>query len=149
MSAKPLFKGVIVDEFDQPVDTAIIGSEPFYVVNDAGFKRHVPSRDVDMQILHELGANIEGNEDQIADQTAKMMGQEDLFTRAVIQSQLKNLDKQFEVLLETGIPEETIAYLGMMGLRVVINVHGDVIRIDQPASSSPDEGGEGGDGGEN
>lgn len=145
MCAKPLFKGVIMDENDQPVETASVGSESFYVVNDSGFKRHIPSREVDLLILRELGTNIKGNEDLIADQTAKMMGQEDLFTRAVIQSQLKNLDKQYELLLETGIPEETIAYMGMMGFRVVINIHGDIIRIDQPAASSNDEGGEGGE----
>lgn len=140
MSIKPLFKGVIVDEYDQPVGAAFIGDESFYVVNDAGFKRHIPSREVDLQILRELGSNIKGNEDSIADQTAKMMGHEDLFTRAVIQSQLKNLDKHYEMMLETGIPEETIAYMGMMGFRVVINVHGEIIRIDQPAAAANDEG---------
>lgn len=141
MSAKPLFKGVIVDEYDNPVETAIVGGEPFYVVNDSGFLRHIPSREVDLQVLHELSANIQGNEELLADQTAKMIGQEDIFTRAVIQSQLKNLDKQFELLLQSGIPEETIAYMGMMGFRVVINIHGDVIHVDQPSAPPSDEGG--------
>jgi hypothetical protein len=31
------------------------------------------------------------------------------------------------------------AYLGMMGFKVVINYHGDVIRVEQPGSASGDE----------
>jgi hypothetical protein len=54
---------------------------------------------------------------------------------------LRNIEKQFEQLLQTGIPEEGRAYLGMMGFKVVINLHGEVIRVDQPAAAS-DEGDE-------
>jgi len=142
MSQRALFKGVIVDEYNQPVGTTYVGGEPMYVIDDAGFMHHIPSREVDLQVLRELGSQIKGNEELIADQASKMMGQEDLFTHAIIESQLKNIDKQYETLLETGIPEDTIAYLGMMGLRVVINIHGDVIRIDQPAAASGEEGGD-------
>jgi len=61
-----------------------------------------------------------------------MLGQDDIFTVAMIQNQLKNKEKQLETLMETGIPEDSRAYLGMMGFRVTINVHGDVIDIKQP-----------------
>jgi hypothetical protein len=44
-------------------------------------------------------------------------------------------------LLETGIPEDMRIYLGMVGFKVVINVHGEVLKIDQPSAPS----GEGGD----
>jgi hypothetical protein len=67
------------------------------------------------------------------------MGQDDLFTRAIILNQLKNMGKQFENLLQTGIPEEGRAYLGMMGFRVVINLHGEVIEVRQPSASSEDD----------
>ena len=42
------------------------------------------------------------------------------------------LEKQYEKLSEIGIPDEARAYLGMMGFRIIINVHGDIIAIDQP-----------------
>jgi hypothetical protein len=58
----------------------------------------------------------------------------------MILNQLKNLDKQFEVIMKTGIPEEGRAYLGMMGFRVVINIHGEVVRIDQPAAAPGEDG---------
>jgi len=79
-----------------------------------------------------MTAHIEGNEDMLSEQAAKMLGQDDIFTVAMIQNQLKNKEKQLETLMETDIPEDSRAYLGMMGFRVTINVHGDVIGIKQP-----------------
>jgi hypothetical protein len=70
-----------------------------------------------------------------------MLGQDDIFSRAIIDNQLKNIDQQLEQLLKTGIPEAGRAYMGMMGFKVVINFHGDVIRLDQPSAAS-DEGDE-------
>jgi hypothetical protein len=67
-----------------------------------------------------------------------MLGQEDIFSRALIESQLKNLDNQFDTLLETGIPEEGRAYMGMMGFRITINVHGEVIDVNQPGMIDPE-----------
>lgn len=144
MSREPVFKGLVVDENEQPVVTSTIGDEPCYVVNDNGFLRHIPSEQVDREVLKHLGSQITGNEDLIAEQTAKMMGQEDLFTHAIIQNQLKNIDQQFDQLLESGIPEESRVYLGMTGFRVVINLHGEIVRIEQP--TMPAEGGEDGEG---
>ncbi|MEA5077137.1 MAG: hypothetical protein VB013_01080 [Anaerolineaceae bacterium] len=143
MSREPLFKGLVVDDNEQPVGTSVIGSEPCYVVNDAGFLHHIPSEQVDRVVLEKLGSQISGNEDMIAEQTAKMMGQDDLFTHAIIQNQLKNIGQQFDQLLEAGIPEESRVYLGMTGFKVVINFHGEVVRIDQP--SAPADGGAGGE----
>lgn len=139
MPGEPLFKGLIVDEDDHPVEITRIGGESFYVVNDAGFLRHIPSIQVDKQVLDTIRASIEGNEDLISEQTSKMMGQDDIFSRAIISNQLKNLDQQFEMMLATGIPEEGRAYMGMMGFKVVINIHGEVVKVNQP-SAATDEG---------
>jgi len=51
MPSGPLFAGLVFDEDDQLVETTFIGSEPCYVVDDDGFKRHIPSADVDCQVL--------------------------------------------------------------------------------------------------
>jgi hypothetical protein len=139
MPHKALFAGLVFDENDNPVDVTYVGSEPFYVVNDAGFHRHIPSEQVDSQVLDSMKELIDGHEGVLSEQTAKMLGQEDIFTRAMIESQLKNIDKQFEALFDTGIPEEGRAYMGMMGFRITIDVHGDVIKIDQPGMVSSDD----------
>jgi hypothetical protein len=139
MPRQPLFAGLVVDEFDNPVGTAFVGEEPCYVVDDAGFKHHIPSEQVDRAVLKSMQAQISGNEDLLSEQAARMLGTEDIFSKAMLESQLKNIDKQFEALLQTGIPEEGRAYMGMSGFKVVINMHGEVIRIDQPAAAD-DEG---------
>jgi hypothetical protein len=142
MPAQALFNGLIVDETGSPVGVAYVGDVPCYVVDDAGFRRHIPSEDVDRQILNWMKGAIEGHEDLLTEQTAKMLGQEDPFSRAMIQNQLKQLDQQFEQLLNTGIPEEGRAYMGMMGFKVTINVHGEVIEVNQPGMASGEEGDE-------
>lgn len=139
MSGKPLFIGLVFDENDLPVDYAVVGLEPCYVVDDAGFKRHIPAAQVDCQILERMKESIEGHEDIISEQAVKMLGQEDIFTRAVFLEQLKNIDKQFDELIKTGIPEEGLAYLGMTGFKVVINHHGDVLDLKQPGIIAEDE----------
>jgi hypothetical protein len=140
MTNKPLFEGLVFDELDQPVEVAYVGNEPCYVVDDAGFRRHIPTEQVDRQVLEHMRELIEGHEGIISDQAAKMLGQEDIFSRAFIESQLKNIDNQFDTLFEAGIPEEGRAYMGMMGFRITINVHGDVLDINQPGVIDTDEG---------
>ena len=141
MASKAVFAGLVVDEFDKAVEVSYVGDEAMYVVNDAGFRRHISSETVDRQVFQYLADQMKGKEDLISDETAKMLGQDDLFSRAMIRNQLKQIDQQFDNLLQAGIPEEGRSYLGMMGFKVVINVHGEVISIDQPgALTGGDEG---------
>jgi hypothetical protein len=140
MAHKAVFEGLVQKEDSSPVEIRYVGEDACYVVNDNGFLRHISSEQVDRQVLDEMRKQIESNEEIITEQTAKMIGQQDIFSRAAIQNQLKNIDKQFDTLLETGIPSEARAYLGMMGFKVVINVHGEVVRVEQP--SMTDESGE-------
>ena len=140
MPNKALFEGLVIDELDQVVSVAYVGEEPCYVVNDAGFRRHIPSEQVDHQVLDEMRRMIEGHEDILSEQAASMLGQDDIFSRALIFNQLKNMDKQFDLLLQAGLPEETRAYLGMMGFRVRINLHGEVLEVEQPGMIDPDSG---------
>ena len=132
MPKKPVFEGLVFDENGNPADIAFVGDEPCYVVDDSGFRRHIPSDQVDLQVLKSMKELIQGNEDLLSEQAAKFLGQDDIFSRAMIETQLKQMDQQFDRLLEIGIPEETRTYLGMMGFRIRINVHGDVIDIEQP-----------------
>ena len=139
MSRQPLFAGLVIDEAGRPAETAFVGDEPCYVVDDYGFRRHIPSEQVDRQVLAQMADLMKGSEDFISEQTAKMLGQEDVFTKAAIEQQLKNIDKQFDQLMQAGIPEDLRAYLGMMGFKIVINVHGEVVKVEQPGIAG-DEG---------
>jgi cell fate (sporulation/competence/biofilm development) regulator YlbF (YheA/YmcA/DUF963 family) len=138
MARQPLFAGLVIDEFGNLAESALIGDEPCYVVDDAGFRRHIPAEQVDRQVLGQIAESMKGSEEYLSEQTAKMLGQEDIFSKAMIEQQLKNIDKQLDQLMQVGIPEDMRAYLGMTGFKIVINMHGEVIRLEQPGIASDD-----------
>jgi hypothetical protein len=139
MAQQPLFAGLVIDEEGRAVDASFIGSDPCYVIDDSGFRRHIPAEQIDRAVLAQMAEMMKGSEDLLSEQTAKMLGQDDPFSKAIIEQQIKNIDKQFDTLMQTGIPEDMRAYLGMMGFKVVINYHGEVVRVEQPGVAS-DEG---------
>lgn len=139
MSRQALFPGLVFDEYDRPLEIGWIGNEPAYVIDDAGFRRHVPSEQIDNVVLGEMKKLIQGNEDFISREAAKMVGAEDLFSKAIIENQLKNIDKQFEMLFEVGIPEEMRAWLGMIGFKVVVNYRGEVIEVRQAGGAGGED----------
>ena len=139
MASRALFAGLIVDEKEHFVEMVSIGGEAFYIVDDDGFKRHVESEHVDREVLSRIFALMEGQEEFISENTMKMLGQDDIFTKAAIEQSLKTLDEQVDELLQVGLPDDSMNYLGMMGFRVMIDHHGDVLEISQPGMLDPDD----------
>jgi hypothetical protein len=139
MRKKILFEGLVYDEIGNPVGTTYVGDEPCYVVDDAGFKRHISSEQIDRQVLNMMHEMIAGNEDLLSEQAAKLLGQDDIFTRAMIETQLKQMDKQYDRIFELGIPDESRTYMGMTGFRIVIDVHGNILDFHQPGMIHPDD----------
>ncbi|HKY83667.1 MAG TPA: hypothetical protein VJ160_02470 [Anaerolineales bacterium] len=139
MGRHALFGGLVIDEDEQPVPVVSVGDEAFYVVDDDGFRRHIESERVDRQVLEHLRRNIEGHEETISRGTMQLLGQDDIFTKAAIEASLRNLDAQFDELMGRGLPEDARAWLGMMGFRVVIDVHGDVVRVEEPPGAPEGE----------
>jgi hypothetical protein len=137
MAQKAVFEGLVFDEALNPVEVVLVGGDACYVINDAGFRRHIDSEYVDRQVLNYMKSSIDGHESIISEQTAKMLGQDDIFSKAAIANQIKNIDKQMEALLTSGIPEEARTYLGMIGFRIMVNIHGDVLDIEQPGMINP------------
>jgi hypothetical protein len=60
-----------------------------------------------------------------------MMGQDDLFTTAQMINELKNIDHQIDQMMQVGFPQEQKSYMGMMGFKVIINYHGDLVEVCQ------------------
>ena len=139
MSTRPLFEGLVYDENDQPVTVSYVGAEACYVVDDDGFHRHISSEKVDRQVLEAMTDSVKGHEDILTDQAAKMLGQDDPFSRAMIEQQFKNMDKQIDQMFETGIPDEVKSYLGLTGLKIRINHSGEVLEVNQPGHIAPED----------
>lgn len=123
-----LFGGLIRDEQDNPVEVVMVGDVPNYVVDDAGFRRHVESEVVDRQVIELLREQFVAHKEIATDAMLKMLGKEDLFTKAMIDASIKNMDQ----VIEHGLPDDARAWLGMLGFKVVINTHGDVLDLDMP-----------------
>lgn len=136
MAHQALFEGLILDEFEQPVQVSRVGDEAFYVIDDDGFLRHVDAETVDRQVLAFFLEQLENNKDLAIEQALNMLGQDDLFTKAALDAQLRNID--MDQIIASGIPIQAREMLGMLGFNVTINVHGEVVRINQPAA--PDLG---------
>lgn len=137
MANKAIFEGLVFDENDNLLSISYVGGEACYVVDDDGFLRHIPSEQINCQILEVMRDQIKDNKEIISEQAIKMLGQDDIFSHAIINQQLENIDDQMEQLFDQGLPESGKAYLGMLGFKIVVNHHGEVIRVDQP--SAPDE----------
>ena len=139
MTGKAVFEGLVFDENDNVLDITYVGGDPCYVINDDGFMRHIPAQQVDIQVLDVMRTQITENKDVISEQTAKMIGQDDIFTHAIINNQLENIDDQLKHLMDHGMPETGRTYLGMLGFKIVVNYHGEVVRVDQPAAQMDEE----------
>ncbi len=130
MSNKALFAGLVVNENGQLLEVVITGGEAQYVLDDNGFRRHIDAESVDRQVLEQLQGQIEANKDAVEEGIMKMMGSEDIFTKAAIDKSIKDMDQ----VLKVGLPDDARQMLGMMGFRVVVNYHGEVVRIEQPGT---------------
>jgi hypothetical protein len=132
------FEGLVVTEDGTPVSVTYIGATPYYVVDDQGFRRHIEAREVDRLVLEQFAGQVEANRDDAAMAMMRLMGQDDLFTKAMVDSALQNID--LDQVLGQGLPPAARQWLGMMGFRVVINLHGEVVQIDTPSSpEGPDD----------
>jgi hypothetical protein len=130
-----LFAGLVVNEENEPAEVVYVGDEPHYVVLEGDFRRHVPSEHVDRQVLRWLQEQIEPNRDTVTEGILAMLGKDDLFTKAMIDASIQNMDQ----LIQQGLPEDARMWLGMFGFRIVVDIHGDVVRTELPSQESPDK----------
>jgi hypothetical protein len=130
-----LFAGLVFGEDDEPVEVAYVGNEPHYVILDADFRRHVASEYVDRQVLEWLQEQFMANRELITEGVLAMLGKDDLFTKAMIDASMQNMDQ----LIEHGLPDDSRTWLGMFGFRIVVDIHGDIIRTDLPTQEAPGE----------
>jgi hypothetical protein len=127
-SRTALFAGLVQDEDGNPVEVAMVGQVPNYVIDDAGFRRHVESEAVDRQVIEMLRDQFMAHKEIATEAMLQMLGKDDLFTKAMIDASIQNMDQ----VIEQGLPDDARAWLGMLGFRVVVNTHGEVVGLDMP-----------------
>lgn len=132
MAKKALFDGLVYDERELIVETAIVGDEAFYVIDDNGFRRHIDVEQVDRQVLSIFLEQLQDNKELAIEQALNFLGKNDLFTKAALDASMRNID--MDQIIAQGIPEQARNMLGMLGFRIIINLHGELVRLDQPAA---------------
>jgi hypothetical protein len=90
-------------------------------------------------VLKELRDQTLANRDAGTLGAMKMMGADDIFTKAMIDSSLNNMDSHFAKLMDTGLPEQARQWLAMLGFKIIVNYRGEVTRVESPGVAS-DEG---------
>ena len=132
MGSKGVFEGLVFDELGRTLGVTTVGGEAQYVIDDDGFLRHIDAASVDRQVLAVIQEQINNNKDIVEEGMMRMLDNYDLFTKAAIDASIKNIDQ----VLERGIPQDARLWLGMMGFRVVVNVHGEVVKFDMPGTTT-------------
>jgi hypothetical protein len=126
----PLFADLVFNEEGERAEATTIGGEPFYAVPDDGFLRHVEAEYVDRQIVKALQEHLRGMKHVVTEGVIQMLGEETLFTRPSIEHAIENMDR----ILEPGTvdADQLRTALWMAGFRAVIDVHGDLVRLEVP-----------------
>lgn len=133
------FAGLVFDEEGHPVETAYVGNVPHYVIVDGDFRRHVEAETIDRQVLGLLRDQVMQNREMVTQGMLSFLGKDDLFTKAMIDASLEHADENMSQLLQQGLPEGVRSWLGMLGFRIVVNVHGEVVQLDSPGIISEEE----------
>lgn len=124
----PLFTDLVFNDEGDRAEVTSIGGEPFYAIPDDDFLRHVEAEYVDRQIIERLQDRIQAMRGLITDGVIQMLGEEDLFTRASIEHAIDHMDQ----ILEPGAvdADQLRTALWMAGFRAVVDVHGDLLRLE-------------------
>ncbi len=136
MAKTAMFAGLVFDEGGNPADLAWVGDNPCYVVLDDDFRRHIDAAQVDRQVLHYLREQVEDNREIAVRAMLEMMGQDDVFTKAAVESSINRMEEA----VGQPIPEDARQWLGMLGFRIVIDFHGNIVEIQMPAGGIDDGG---------
>jgi hypothetical protein len=135
MARTAMFAGLVFDEAGNPAEIAYVGEDACYVVDDDDFRRHIDAAQVDRAVLRFLREQVEDNREIAVEQMLSMMGQDDVFTKAAVESSINRM----EDAVGQPIPEDARRWLGMLGFKIVIDVHGNIVDLQMPAGGIADD----------
>jgi hypothetical protein len=126
------FEGLVETEEGAGVSVTYIGNQSYYVIDDQGFRRHVEASEVDRVVLAQFLEQLQAHRDEASQAMLQLLGQDDLFSKAMVDSTLSNIN--LDQVVSQPLPPEGREWLRMLGFRVVIDLHGEVVQVDMPAA---------------
>jgi hypothetical protein len=119
---------MVYSERGEAAKVAYIGEVAHYAIPDCGFWPQVTAYEVDRAVIAELKERVDAVQDELMPAVLQMLGKEDLFTKAAIAASIRHLEED----MRSSAPEEWVPSLQMLGFRIVVNVHGQVLEIVYP-----------------
>jgi hypothetical protein len=130
-----MFTGLVFDENGRPAPVALVGEDACYVVMDDDFKRHIDAEQVDLQVLRFMRDQVEPHRDIAVTTMLDMLGKDDIFTKAALEASINNMEQN----VGQALPDDAKQWLGMLGFKIVIDFHGNVVDVQMPAGGLADE----------
>jgi hypothetical protein len=134
IEAQALFAGLVYNEQGRPAEVTYIGGVAHYAIPDDGFMRHVEASRIDGAVITQMKAQITSNQDEVVRGMMQMMGKDDLFTKAAIDASIRNMEQN----IRQSDSNQWLPWLRLMGFRVVVNVHGEVVQVMYPSQTDED-----------
>lgn len=135
MARSAMFTGLVFDEEGNPANVTQVGERACYVVMDDDFKRHIDAEQVDRQVLRFMREQVEEQRPLAVKTMLEMLGKDDLFTKAAIESSINNMEQN----VGQPIPEDARQWVGMLGFKIVVDFHGSVVDIQMPGGVIDEE----------
>lgn len=132
--AFPLFADLVFTEEGGRVSVVMISNEPFYAIPDDDFLRHVEAEHVDRQIVKHLQQQIKAMGASATNGILELLGEEGIFAQVAVQHAIDSMDQ----LLDGDVADidQFRTALWMGGFRAVVNIHGDLLRLEFSGSES-------------
>ena len=128
MARSAMFAGLVFDERGQPAQIAYVGENACYVVVEDDFKRHIDAAGVDAQVLRFMREQVEPHRDLAVKTMLEMLGKDDIFTKAALESSINNMEQN----VGQTLPDEAKQWMGMLGFKIVIDDQGTVLDVQMP-----------------
>ena len=138
MAARAMFGGLVQDSRGDLVNVRRIGADEVYVVREDGFDWHLEAGKVDAAIWSHMKQMFVEHRDLIPPEALQALTNGDIFQQAAIESALDRVDE----IERIEMPPQQRDLLALLGFRVVIDYHGDVLEVvmpDQGFDIDPDE----------
>ncbi len=135
MAQTAMFAGLVMDENGRAAEVGYVGESACYVVFDDDFRRYVDAAQVDRQVLRFMREQVQDNRQLAVGAMLEMMGKDDIFTKAALESTIDHM----EDAVGQPIPEDARQWLGMLGFRITIDFHGEVVDVQLPAGGIEEE----------
>ncbi|NLG27567.1 MAG: hypothetical protein GX557_06625, partial [Chloroflexi bacterium] len=86
-------------------------------------------------VLAIVKEQVTSQKDDLVRGMLEMLGRDDLFTKAAIDASIRNMDKQIRESDRT----QWGPWLQLLGFRVVVDVHGDIVEVIYPQKPAEDD----------